>query len=162
MKCIKVDFKSRAFDIPDELFCLPRLEEFHVVGPGARLPPSWGNLTSLNLTYTSLCVHDLIQSLIKTPSITELVVYNAFDDKQGRAIPTEFGNLTSLKELRMVSNHFYGSVPKEISRLTNLTRLHVQEHYCNRNFELIIHPSIVALTIPDLVFGFVDDLGIRV
>jgi hypothetical protein len=161
MTCITVDFKTRAFDIPDELLCLPMLEELHVKGPGTMLPQSWGNLTSLNLTYTCLCVHDLIQSIVATPSITKLVfISNTLDAKQGRAIPTEFGNLTSLKELRIVCNHFCGSVPKEISRLTNLTKLHVQESFRHCSFEPIVHPSIVALNIADLVIGFVDDLGI--
>ncbi len=139
------------FGIPDELVNLPKLEELRVEGPATKLPQSLGNLKRLYLQFTVLCFPDLLRSLLNTPSITKLVLdHNYFDYKGVNTIPSEFGNLTSLRELRMTMNKFTGSIPKEIGQLTNLKTLHVLEAHEGLGPIAALHPSILALNIPDL------------
>jgi hypothetical protein len=140
-----------AFAIPDELVNLPKLEELCVEGPATNLPQSLGNLKRLHLKFTTLCFPDLLRSLLNTPSITKLVLeHNYFDFKGVNTIPSEFGNLTNLRELRMTRNKFTGSIPKEIGQLTNLKTLHVLEAHEGLGPIAALHPSILALNIPDL------------
>ena len=68
--------------------------------------------------------------------------------KTNTSIPTELGNLVSLKILDLKQNRFVGSIPTELGRLVNLTSLTIREY---AGLDLTCPQEVLNLNLAELV-----------
>ncbi|XP_058111893.1 receptor-like protein 7 [Magnolia sinica] len=86
-----------------------------------------GHVISLDLSELFISGRIDFESLFRLRSLHKLnLAYNEFD---GSPIPSGFDQLTSLTHLNLSRLSFYGQIPLEISRLTNLVSLDLAKNY---------------------------------
>ena len=113
------------------------------------LPQDFGdlNLAYFNFGWSNrLELSDLVPHLVKMPNLKTLCYHD--NHKTNKLMPTELGNLVSLKVLDLQKNRFVGSIPSELERLTNLTSLTIREY---DDFDLTCPQEVVNLGIAELV-----------
>ena len=90
---------------------------FHQKSPFCLPKNPWIANNQINTTITGLIPFDLFR------------IFNIGDNQHIRGtIPAEFGSMY-LDELALQGNSFSGSIPKELSQLSNLTHLAIGSNY---------------------------------
>ena len=134
--------------LPLGIGCLRNLRYLQLDGVEL-LPQDFGdlNLVCFNLGQSKqLELSNLVPLLVKMPNL-ETLRYNN-NRKTNTLIPTELGNLVSLKVLELRKNRFVGSIPSELGRLVNLTSLTIIEY---ADFDLTRPQEVLNLNLTELV-----------
>ena len=113
------------------------------------LPADFGDLNLVCFNFgqsNQLELSNLVLHLVKMPNLETLRYHN--NRKANTLIPTELGNLVSLKVLELRKNRFVGTIPSELGRLRNLTSLTIIE---DADFDLTCPQEVLDLSIAKLV-----------
>ena len=130
--------------IPLGIGCLRNLRRLTL--DGVELLPQ--HIEGLNLATLSfgrskqMELSNLVPLLVKMPNLEVLCYHDNL--KQNTLIPTELGNLVSLKVLDLQRNRFVGSIPSELGQLRNLTSLTIRE---DADFDLTCPQEVLDLSI---------------
>ena len=120
------------------------------------LPQDFGDLNLVCFKFgqsTRLELSDLVPHLERMPNLKTLRYHDNL--KTNTSIPTELGNLVSLKILDLKQNRFVGSIPTELGRLVNLTSLTIREY---AGLDLTSPQEVLNLNLAELVVGREHDL----
>ena len=132
----------RCIDSPLGIGCLRNLRRLTL--DGVELLPQ--HIEGLNLATLSfgrskqMELSNLVPLLVKMPNLEVLCYHDNL--KTNTLIPTEVGNLTSLRILDLKDNRFVGSIPSELGQLTNLTSLTIREY---ADFDLTCPQEVLDL-----------------
>lgn len=113
------------------------------------LPQDFGELNLVFVDFgrsNHLELSNLVPHLARMPNLEGLCYHNNW--KTNTLIPTELGNLVTLKTLDIRENQFVGNIPSELGRLVNLTSLTVIEY---ADFDLTCPQEVLDLNITKLV-----------
>jgi hypothetical protein len=135
--------------------CLHNLRNLQLGGVES-LPADFGdlNLTCFDLVRSNnLELSDLVPHLGKMPNLETLRYIG--NKKENTLIPTELGNLVSLKIVDLQRNRFVGTIPSELGRLRNLTSLTIREY---AGLDLTCPQEVLNLNLAELVVGREHDL----
>ena len=128
--------------------CLRNLRYLQLDGVES-LSADFGDLNLVCFNFgqsTRLELSDLVPHLERMPNLKTLRYHDNL--KTNTSIPTELGNLVSLKILDLKENRFVGSIPTELGRLVNLTSLTIREY---ANFDLTCPQEVLNLGLAELV-----------
>ncbi|KAG8378356.1 hypothetical protein BUALT_Bualt08G0128800 [Buddleja alternifolia] len=131
LKEINVGFNSFTGEVPFWFGTLPELQHIHLNNNTftGKIPPSLFNTTSklqtLNLQYNQFTAGSMPYGGIPTQlgNLTSLKYLWLGANKLTGGIPKQLGNLTSLNSIYLGVNNLTGGIPKQFGNLTSLNSL---------------------------------------